>query len=294
MSGPGGRALYVRHGDRQLDDPVLVLGMDGWIDAGLGAGSAMAHLLASMETETVATFDGDAFIDYRARRPMVRITDGITDTLTWPEIRLMAGTDRDGHDVLTLVGPEPDMRWKDFVDAVVELAGRLGVRLSTALGAFPLSVPHTRPVRLAATATSRALADSVGTVPGTIEVPAGIHTAIQEGFGRSGIPAVSLWARVPIYAANFPYPAASAALLEGLATVAGLSFDVDDLHAAAAVASSRIDEMIAASDEHSQMVHQLEAAADAEAAEPPAIDFTNLPSGDEIAAELERFLRGES
>ncbi|HVL92333.1 MAG TPA: PAC2 family protein [Acidimicrobiales bacterium] len=284
---------FVRHSDRSFSDPVLVLGMDGWIDAGLGAGSAMAHLLASMETEPIATFDGDTFIDYRARRPMVRITDGVTDALSWPEIKLLAGTDRDGHDVLVLVGPEPDMRWVEFVDAVVLLAGQLGVRLSTALGAFPLSVPHTRPVRLAATATSRALADSVGTVPGTIEVPAGVHTAIQEGFGRAGIPAVSLWARVPIYAANFPYPAASAALVEGLATVAGLSFDTADLNAAAAMASSRIDEMIAASEEHSQMVRQLELAADAEAAAPPVLDFSDLPSGDEIAAELERFLRGE-
>ncbi|MGH9180118.1 MAG: proteasome assembly chaperone family protein [Acidimicrobiales bacterium] len=285
--------LFVRHLDRSFVDPVLVLGMDGWIDAGLGAGSATAHLLASMQTEVVATFDGDAFIDYRARRPMVRITDGITDALDWPEINLLAGADRDGHDVLLLVGPEPDMRWTAFVSTVVELALDLGVRLSTALGAFPLSVPHTRPVRLAATATSRALADSVGTVPGTIEVPAGVHTAVQEGFSRAGLPAISLWARVPMYAANFPYPAASAALIEGLATVAGLSFDADALHAAAAMAASRIDEMIAASEEHSQMVRQLEAAVAAEAAAPPALDFSDLPSGDEIAAELERFLRGE-
>ncbi|MEO6121271.1 MAG: PAC2 family protein [Acidimicrobiales bacterium] len=285
--------LFVRHLDRSFTDPVLILGMDGWIDAGLGAGSAMAHLLASMSTEVVATFDGDSFIDYRARRPMVRITDGIAEDLSWPEIRLLAGTDREGRDVLVLVGPEPDIRWTAFVAAVVRLAGQLGVRLSTALGAFPLSVPHTRPVRLAATATSRARADAVGTVAGTIEVPAGVHTAIQEGFGRAGIPAVSLWARVPIYASNFPYPAASAALLEGLATVAGLSFDVADLQAAAAVASSRIDEMIAASEEHSEMVRQLEHAADAETAAPAVIDFSDLPSGDEIAAELERFLRDE-
>jgi len=284
---------YVRHTDRALRDPVLVLGMDGWIDAGLGAGSAMAHILASMDTEPVATFDGDAFVDYRARRPMVRITDGVTDELSWPEIRLLAGQDREGRDVLALVGPEPDMQWARFVAAVVGLCGELGVRLSCALGAFPLSVPHTRPVRLAATATSRALAESVGTVPGTIEVPAGVHTAVQEGFGRAGTPAISLWARVPIYAANVPYPAASAALVAGLHTVAGLSFDTGTLDAAAAVAAARIDEMIAASEEHSQMVRQMEAAADAEAAAPPLLDFSDLPSGDEIAAELERFLRGE-
>lgn len=294
MSPGGGRRLVERHLERTFEAPVLVLGMDGWIDAGLGAGSAMAHLLSSMETELVATFDSDAFIDYRARRPLVRVTEGITDELSWPEIKLLAGTDQEGRDVLALVGPEPDMAWNAFVTAVVDLASDLGVRLSVALGAFPLSVPHTRPVRLAATATSKALADSVGTVPGTIEVPAGIHTALQEGFGRTTTPAVSLWARVPIYAANLPYPAASAALIEGLGTVAGLRFDIDELRTAAALAGSRIDEMIAASGEHSEMVRKLEAAADAEAAAPPAIDFSDLPSGDEIAAELERFLRGDT
>ncbi|MGH9165385.1 MAG: proteasome assembly chaperone family protein [Acidimicrobiales bacterium] len=286
-------ALYLRHGERRFNQPALVLGMDGWIDAGLGAGSAISHLLASMETDVVAVFDGDAFIDYRARRPMVRISEGITESLSWPEIRLVAGVDRDGRDVLLLVGPEPDMRWNAFIEAVVGLAGDLGVRMAVALGAFPLSVPHTRPVRLAATARDRELADSVGTVPGTLEVPAGIHTALQEGFSDAGVAAVSLWARVPIYAANFPYPAASAALVEGLARVAGLDFDAGELHAAAAVAGARIDEMIAASADHSRMVRQLEEAADAEAAR-PTIDFTALPSGDEIAAELERFLRGET
>jgi len=284
--------LYERHLERAFAEPVLVLGMDGWIDAGLGSGSAIGHLLASMETEVVATFDGDVFIDYRARRPMVRITDGITDALSWPEIRLLAGNDRDGRDVLVIVGPEPDMAWRAFVDAVVGLVGEFDPQMVVALGAFPLAVPHTRPVRLAATAADRELADLVGTVPGTLEVPAGIHAALLEGFTGKGIPGVSLWARVPIYAANFPYPAASAALIEGLAKVAQLSFDASELHAAAAVASGRIDEMIAGSDEHSAMVRQLEAAVDAEQA-PPPLDFSELPSGDELAAELERFLRGE-
>lgn len=292
MAPSAGPPLFTRHGAPELDGPVLVLGMEGWIDAGLGAGSAVAHLLARVPTEPVATFDSDELIDYRARRPMVRITDGVVEALTWPQIELRAGRDPHGRDVLVLLGPEPDARWKAFVDAVVGLSTELGVRLAVALGAFPLSVPHTRPVRLAATATSRELADKVGVVPGSQEFPAGVHGALLDAFGAAGVPAVSLWARVPHYAARMPYPAASAALLEGLAEIAGIEVDATELHAGATLTSARIDELFAASEEHSMMVRQLEAMVDAETA-PPPLDPADLPSGDEIGAELERFLRGE-
>lgn len=284
---------YTRLPGVALDTPVLVLGMEGWIDAGLGAGTAMAHLLAGSPTEVVATFDPDRFLDYRDRRPVVRIADGLSEGVTWPTIELRAGRDKAGHHFLALVGPEPDMAWHAFVASVVELGADLGVRLVVALGAFPLSVPHTRPVRLAATATSRELAEQVGVVKGAHTVPAGIHAALQDGFGAAGIPAAGLWARVPHYAAGMPYPAASAALIDGLASLAGLELDASDLHAAAAVASAGIDELIARSAEHREMVRQLEDAVDAEQA-PPPFDPSDIPSGDEIGAELERFLRGET
>lgn len=286
---------YERTSDVTLDAPVLILGMEGWIDAGLGAGAAVAHLLSecAAEGELIATFDADRFLDYRDRRPVVQIADGLVDGITWPRIELRTGRDKGGKDMLFLVGPEPDMAWHAFVAAVVGLSVELGVRLVVALGAFPLSVPHTRPVRLAATATSRELADRVGVVKGAHTVPAGIHAALQEGFGEAGVPAAGLWARVPLYAATMPFPAASAALVDGLAALADLELDSSELHAAAALASTRIDELIASSDEHRDMVRQMEAAFDAEAA-PPPFDPSNLPTGDEIGAELERFLRGET
>lgn len=284
--------LYRMQTDRDLDSPVLVLGMEGWIDAGLGGGGAMGHLLDAIPTEVMATFDGDQLLDLRSRRPAVRITDGVLSGLTWPEIELRVGQDPAGRDVLILTGPEPDMQWRAFVSAVVSLATDLGTRLVVGVGAFPAPVPHTRPVRLAAVATNSELAEKVGFMPGSLEVPAGIHAALQEGFGEAGVPAVGMWARVPHYVATMPYPAASAALVECLATVAGLDLDATDLHDAAALARSRIDDIIAASEEHAQMVHQLEASAEAEANVAP-INLSELPTGDELADELERFLRGE-
>ncbi len=211
--------------------------------------------------------------------------------LTWPEIRLLVGEDRTGNDMLFLVGPEPDLHWRPFVASVVELAHELGVRLAVGLGAFPAAAPHTRPVRLAATATTPDLASRVGVVSGTLEVPAGIEAALEQGFAATEIPAVGLWARVPHYVSAMPYPAASAALVDGLANVAGLTLESAGLHAAADVTRSRVDELIAQSSEHKAMVSQLEDNIDA--AEGTPLDLGPLPSGDEIAAELERYLRGE-
>lgn len=276
----------------EVDSPVLVLAMDGWIDAGLGAATAAAALLDQVNTEVVAQFDADALVDHRARRPVMRIENGRNTGLTWPEIQLRHGLDREGHDVLVLTGPEPDMRWREFTAAVVDLARRFGTRLVVGLGAFPGPAAHTRPVRLASTATTDELAEQVGFLPGVLDVPAGIHAALERAFADAEppVPAVGMWARVPHYVAAMPYPAASAALLDALRDVAGIAVRSDDLRAAAAVTAQRIDALVANSDEHGAMVAQLERQQDEAESD---LSLRNLPTADELAAELERFLREE-
>jgi len=281
---------YERHGDVNLVAPALVMCLEGWVDAGLGGTAAMATLLAQASSEPVVTFDGDELIDRRARRPVGRITAGVPEGLTWPAIQLRAGKDAAGSDVLFLVGPEPDFRWGAFMADVVELSRSFDVRMVVGLGAFPAPVPHTRSVRLAATASTRELATEIGFVAGTIEVPAGIQAALEQAHAEAGIPSVGLWARVPHYAAAMPYPAASAALVDGVSIVAGLSFSSDELNAAGVITNQRVDQLIANSEEHRQMVRQLEEQIDAAEPQP---DISQLPSGDELAAELERFLRDQ-
>src|SRR5438876_12375993 len=129
--------LYELHARPPLDHPVLVVGMEGWIDAGLGASNAIAALLAGVTTEPVAKFDVDTLLDHRARRPVVRIVDGVNSWMMWPEIQLRIGRTDAGRDLLFLVGPEPDHQWRAFCTAVAELAGAFGVRLVVGLGAFP-------------------------------------------------------------------------------------------------------------------------------------------------------------
>lgn len=278
-----------------LDQPVLVMAPEGWIDAGLGGGGAMATLISAMPTELVATFDTDALLDHRARRPVARIADGVYEDVLWPEIELRAGKDGEGRDVLVLVGPEPDHLWRGFADAVGELAQLLGVRLLVGMGAFPAPVPHTRPGSVVATATSAELAERVGVVRGNLDVPAGIVVAVQRRFAELGIPALALWARVPHYAAGMPYPEASLLLLEQLSAVAGLSIDPEPLREAVDATRQRLDELTANSMEHSALVHQLEAQVDAEGSgdEEAAGGWSSLPSADELGAEVERFLRDQ-
>jgi hypothetical protein len=284
--------LFERRADVVVSEPVLIVAMEGWIDAGLGAAAALGAVLGQVDTEVAGIFDSDELIDHRARRPVLRLHNGVNQQLTWPEIQLLVGHDSAGKGLALLVGPEPDLKWHAFTASVVELARELDVRLVLGLGAFPAPVPHTRPARLAATASTPELAAAVGFVGGTIDVPAGVEAALERAFAEAGIPACGLWARVPHYAAAMPYPAASAALIEGLVTVGGLTLSAGDLHSAAEHAREQIDELIANSDEHTAMVRQLEAQVDAAEGD-TSMDPSAIPSGDEIAAELERFLRGQ-
>ncbi|CAN5256448.1 PAC2 family protein [soil metagenome] len=271
-----------------LESPVLVLALDGWIDAGFGAANARTALLDGLETLTVAVFDSDELLDHRARRPVMNLVEGVNTGLTWPSIELLAASDGDGNDLLLLVGAEPDHSWRAFSGAVVDLALELGVRVTVGLGAYPAPVPHTRPVRLAVAATSEELAEPGSWMRATVDVPAGIQAAIERRCAEIGLPAVGLWAQVPHYAAAMPYPGASAALVDGLADVGGLVLDSADLHAQAATTRRRLDALIADNEEHRRMVHQLEEQADAAESGDSGLGLGPSPSGDELVAELER------
>jgi predicted ATP-grasp superfamily ATP-dependent carboligase len=191
------------------------------------------------------------------------------------------------------VGPEPDFHWREFVEAVVRLARGYGIRMVVGLGAFPAPAPHTRPVKLAATAPpdSAELVARVGVVQGELEVPAGVLSALELGFGDAGIAAISLWARVPHYVSAMPFPEASAALVDGLAAISDLALDSSVLRGAADSSRRQVDELIAGNLEHLAMVRKLEVNMDASEGNPLGVN--EVPSGEEIAAELEQFLRGE-
>lgn len=275
------------------EHPVLIVVLDGWVDAGFGAATAVAAILSEMKTETFATFETDDLIDQRARRPRLRIDDGVRAGISWPELQVLVGRDRMGSGVALLIGPEPDYRWRQFTGEVVKVARDLDVRLVVSLGAFPNATPHTRPIKLAATASDAELARKIGVVRGAIEVPAGLGEVIGEACVAAGIPSIGLWARVPHYVAAMPFAPAALALVEGLSSISGLVFGTDGLTRSAEEARRQVDELIAQSPDHEAMVRKMEEQLDTEGEVLLDIEG-DLPSGDEIASELERYLRGES
>jgi proteasome assembly chaperone (PAC2) family protein len=279
--------LYSMVSQPDLDSPVLVMALKGWIDAGLGAEQAAAVLTEGLEMETVARFDPDALLDWRARRPVMHLSDGLNTDTSWEETELRWTRDPAGNDVLLLLGNEPDHAWVAFSEQVVDLALDLGTRLVFGLGAYPAPVPHTRSVQVAAAASSPELTE--GLVRSTVEAPSGVQSLIEHRAGLRGLPSLGLWAQVPHYVAAMPYPAASLVLIETVNRVAGLDLPTADLGERAQASRARIDQLIAENPEHLAMLHQLEQQAD----EQDTTSRMAATSGDELAAELERFLRDQ-
>ena len=280
-------APYELHADPDLESPVLLMALDGWIDAGFGAANSIATLLATLDTYPVATFDADQLLDHRARRPIMTLVDGVNTALSWPSIELRAGTDLLGNDILLLVGAEPDHAWRSFSATVLDLASRYGTRIIVGLGSYPAAVPHTRPTLISCTANSEALASRWNFLRGSLEVPAGVHAAIERLAAEQGMDAIGVWAQVPHYTAGMAYPAASLALIESAAEVGGLSLPTGTLAAEASDARGRLDEIIAGNEDHARMVSALESETDSNTPPGP------MPSGDELVAELEQFLRDQ-
>jgi len=271
-----------------LHQPVLIISLDGWIDAGEGSALARRALL-DRDVTPAATADADALFDHRARRPTLHIDDGVATHLDWPQLRIDLVDDDRSRDVLLLHGAEPDHAWHAFIDEVVAFALDSGVGMVVGLGAYPAATPHTRPSRLSCTASTPELIDRFAFTRASIEVPAGIQAAIEHALHQRGVPAIGLWAQVPHYLTGISYPEAAAALLDGLDGVAGRRFDTTDLREQAIGTRNRIDRLIDDNAEHMQMLHQLEAGYDAQS----QADDGPLPSGDDLAAEFQAFLRDQ-
>jgi proteasome assembly chaperone (PAC2) family protein len=269
-----------------LRQPVLLVALDGFVDAGAVASTAGMFLRHRWKSEVVATFDRDEFIDYRARRPTAVVDSGEVRRLEWPDIELCAASVDGPRDVLLLLGPEPDMRWDAFVSAVTEVAQQLGVEIVLGLGAYPAAVPHTRPTSIVK--ASNGLAGDLVPEAAAIAAytgPVGAGTALQVGLAETGMPAVGLWAEVPHYIAGSPHPAAALTLVRLVAATLHTEVDTAELEAAATLHRSQVDEAVAEHPEAGDMVAALEAHVDSGG------EDVNLPSGDALAAEIERFLR---
>ncbi len=262
--------------------PAIVAALDGWVDA--ASASTSAASLIARGGEELATFDPDLLYDYRDRRPTLDIVDGRPTELVWPRLSV-ARVRIEDRDLLVLTGAEPDLRWRELAESLLELALRLGVVEWVSLGAIPAAVPHTRPVPILATASSPGLLrdDERRGPEGLLRVPSAALSALEMRFIEAGIPTVGFYAQVPHYVGG-AYPQAAIALLEHAGRHLGITLPLGDLPEEAATTRARLDRAVAEDPETAAYVARLEA----------MLGEESLPSGDELASEIERFLRGQA
>jgi predicted ATP-grasp superfamily ATP-dependent carboligase len=273
---------------------VLVHDLAGEFDAAHAGALAGAHLLASLPHEVIARFDVDSLVDYRAHRPRITFTGDRYQAFTAPEIVLYAVEDDAGRPFLLLHGAEPDYAWERFVAAVGSLVERLGVTSLVALQAIPMPVPHTRPVTVTAHATRRQLIESYPVYWAEMSIPGSVAALLELRMGEAGVDALGVAAHVPHYLTQATFPAASLTLLEHLERLTGLHVPTETLRDAAEVNRTEIDEQIAQTPENVAVVAALEQQFDSFTAAREGTgllgDAGEMPSGDQLAGELERFL----
>lgn len=270
--------IYEIESEESLVAPVLIQALSGWVDVG-SAGTLAAARLAG-DGQLVASFDTDALFDYRTNRPVLDIHNASMKELAWPEVTVRRAS-FGGRDLLVLTGTEPDLRWREFASAVREVSLRLGVTQLISLGAVPAAIPHTVPTPVLATASDRSLlAGDVPVLEGLMRVPSAAVSVIDLDLSEAGIPTVGFWAQVPHYVAAL-YHAGAVALLRQTARHLRIEIPMDEFEEEARTQRSQLDEVVDARPEAKAYVERLEQMAAEQ----------EVPSGEEIAAELERFLR---
>lgn len=275
-------ALYRLHEpEADLIDPVVVAALDGWVDAGSAATHAARQLGAV--GRLVVDFDGDQLFDFRARRPTLEIQDGKPERLTWPTLQMRSR--RVGErDVLVLTGAEPDFKWRRFTADVVELAEKLHVGQWISIGAIPAAVPHTRPVPILGTSSAPGLlrGDVQAGPEGLLRVPAACISVLDIAVSRAGIPAVGYFAQIPHYVSG-EYPGAAAELLRAVARHLDVEPEMGDLPEEALALRKRLDTAASLDENTRNYVERLEG----------MVDESRLPAGDDLIADIERFLRDQ-
>ncbi len=272
-----------------LRAPAIVCAFRGWNDAGDAASAALSFVGAALEAERFAQIDPEDFFDFQANRPQIRLTEGLTREITWPAVEIYAArVPRAPRDLVLVSGSEPSMRWRGFCRLIIDLAEALNAQLVVTMGALLADVPHTHPVAMTGLASDEALVAKLGLAQATYEGPTGIVGVLHAACAEAGLPSASLWASVPHYVAAAPNPKAALALVRRLEGLVGVNIDASDLETAAGDYERQVSLAVQSDPEVQAFVERLEQAAEEQAT---PLGPTDLPSGDVIASDFQRFLR---
>ena len=275
----------------QLRSPVLVASFSGWNDAASAASTALGAIGASLETELIARIDPEEFFDFQANRPTIEISDGELQGVEWPDNLIVAATAEDAErDLLLISGTEPSTRWRGFCNSVLDVAEACGVETVVTFGSLIADVAHTRPVPITGLATDGTMIDQLGFEDVAYEGPTGVLGIFHAVCRERGMSAASLWAAVPHYAAAVPNPKAGLALLRRLEGMIGIAVEATELEEAATAFEQQVTQAVEANPEIKEMVEHLEEQQD----EVAGFTQDDVPSGDAIAQEFQRFLRQQN
>ena len=267
-----------------LDRPILVVAFRGLFDAAGSATSAVEWLAERLDSVQVGDVDPETFFDFTQERPVVEFDDHEVRWIRWATNRVLTVRTAEGQRDLVLVsGVEPHLRWRTFTEALLEAATRSGSRMVVTLGSMSGMSPHTRPPAVTGSSTNRDLADRLGLDRPSYQGPTGVVGVLHDTLDRAGVPVISLRVSVPYYLPDSPNPKATRALLRRFEQVSGIDTAHADLDGPAAEWQSRVDQAVAGDDEVSAHVRRLESQVD------QSEDL--MPRGDDLAAELEAFLR---
>jgi proteasome assembly chaperone (PAC2) family protein len=277
--------------DRRPDGlraPAMVCAFQGWNDAGDAASSAVAFLGSALSARRFARIDSEEFYDFQSNRPSIKLATGEQREISWPGVEIFeASAPRAPRDLVLVQGTEPSMRWRAFSAHLVDLAEALGVQMVVSLGALLGDVPHTHPVALSGHASEPALMERLGIQPSSYEGPTGIVGVLHNACADAALPSVSLWAAVPHYVAAATNPKAALALVRKVEGLIGVSVDVSELESAADDYERQVGLAVQSDPDIQAFVERLEQAAQSDA----DTVAENVPSGDMLAREFQRFLR---
>ena len=272
-----------------LKNPLVVCAFKGWNDAGEAATAALAFLIDSFDAAEVGRIDPEEFYDFTAVRPTVRLSEGRTRVIEWPENSIHAAQVTGAeHDLVLVQGTEPSLRWRQFTGMVVDAARELDAHMVITLGALLADVPHSRPVPITGIASDGELVEKLGYERSTYEGPTGIVGVLHHACARAGVSSVSLWASVPHYVAAAPNPKAALALIRSFEGVAGVAVEALDLEESAEDYERQVSAAVASDPEVKSFVERLEQTLDEAQDEVPP---DRIPSADSIARDFQRFLR---
>lgn len=286
--------LYDVYSDAVPPGLVLVHNLTGFLDAGAAGYLAVNHLLSSLEHETVVRFDIDSLYDYRARRPRMTFLSDHYGQIDLPELVISMLRDQTGRPFLLMHGPEPDFGWQRFTAAVEEVVTDFGVNLVVGMHAVPWPAPHTRPIGVTTHSADPDLLSGRAPWVGDLEVPGHVAGLLEMVLDAGGHKSMGFVAHVPHYLSGSEHPSSAVALLENVIAQTGLVLPLDALREAARRTDVELDAQVNASDENSEAVRMLEAQFDAmlasRAPDATLLPTTDLPTGDDIAAQVEQFL----